>query len=135
MLPVEPKHFAPLFEARLASAEDQILENYFTPALNTSTLVHLHSSSAPFLPGHGAPVDILVWQDPTSTCLDLDTALQVKIDWSASAGVMVVRYRMLLLAWTLGVALLIFGNQVEQFIGNGMSHERLYASSGLMAVR
>jgi hypothetical protein len=90
-------------------------ESHFYPSLKQSTLVHLHSASAPFVQAvpDAPPSKILVWRDPSDSCIQLTEGISIHVDWFASLGLVVVRYRIVFLAWTIGVACLILALQIR----------------------
>lgn len=114
----ESRLFAPVMEVRnapYAVAVGSTYESHFYPALRQSTLVHLHSASAPFVPvASAAPAaKVLIWRDPSDTCIQLTDGISIHVDWFASLGLVVVRYRVVLLAWSIGIACLILALQIR----------------------
>lgn len=118
---VASTHFSPIMEVRVSPlhhSSGSTYESHFYPSLHRFSTVHLHSFG-PFLPTSEAEVKLLIWQDPHDDCVVLDEGISIHVDWVASTGLLVVRWRIVVLAWALGWGCLIMARQMREYRQTG----------------
>jgi hypothetical protein len=85
------------------------------PQAESLVRLHSHTDSAPYIksvPGNGG-ITIKIWQDPNHSCAI--QSVSIRLNWTRSFGLMVTRYRMTFLAWTMGLGALVIAGQFRQY--------------------
>ncbi|KAJ9107049.1 hypothetical protein QFC19_002918 [Naganishia cerealis] len=101
--------FAPIIE-HVSHANSATYESRLYPQAGETITIHTHTSAAPFIKelssdGKSRGITINLWQDPADGCGI--QGVTIRTDWRRSLGLMVARYRMTFLAWTIGTASLV----------------------------
>jgi hypothetical protein len=89
--------------------------------VDSLALLHTHINAAPYIrqssdaSHYPAPagLEINMWQDPSDPCGV--QAVSVRINWVKSLGLIVLRYRMSLLAWTTGLGAIVIYAQYRHY--------------------
>jgi hypothetical protein len=93
-------------------------ESHFYPTLGRLSTIHLQTF-APFLPDPQQGAKLYIWQDPEDDCVVFDEGIAIHVDWLASAGLLVVRWRIVILAWALGWGCLLVARQMREYRQTG----------------
>jgi hypothetical protein len=109
--------FAPLLQhVTINSSPDRgpvTHESAFYPS-PSAVLLHSHSASAPFLPPPPASgMTLNYWSDPSAGCSA--TSVRIRLAWRASASRLILRYRMTVVAWSIGVVGAISAMQARHY--------------------
>lgn len=102
------------------------MESRMYPRVDSLALLHSHIAAAPYIrrshdenqDSTAAGLSLNVWQDPNDTCGV--QAISVRVNWVTSLGLMVMRYRMTMLAWMMGLGAIVVSAQYRQYRLNGM---------------
>ena len=82
-------------------------------------MLHSHTATSPFISSaNDEGITIELFQDPRDMCRIETASLQV--DWSATPGLSVLRYRTTLIAWGMGWLALVWAKQMRTFRRTGM---------------
>lgn len=93
-------------------------ESRYHPRANASVLLHSHTAAAPFIPSsNGKGFSVEVFQDPSDSCWIEGASLSV--DWTTAPGLLVLRYRTVLIAWSIGWIALVWARQMRAFRSTG----------------
>ncbi|KAJ9105254.1 hypothetical protein QFC21_001620 [Naganishia friedmannii] len=109
--------FSPIVE-HVSHSNPATHESRFYPQAAEDIKVHTHTSAAPYIkePASGVSrrgMTVNLWQDPRDACGARNVT--VRVDWIGSFGLMVMRYRMTILAWTMGIAALVAAIQFRHY--------------------
>lgn len=118
--------FAPLF-ARQSSGRSAHEVTYYTQVQDT-VLMHAHSTNSPVLPTGlqaSAAMQLDLWQDPADDCRIED--LRVTTRWSSLPGLGLLRFRLLLMQWTIALSLLIWRRHINRWRKDGTPASLLIA--------
>lgn len=91
------------------------------PRVNSHARLHSHLPAAPYVShwregSHHETtkgLTVNIWQDPNDPCAI--QGISIRVNWLGSLGLLVMRYRMTVLAWTIGLGALIVCAQYQQY--------------------
>ena len=90
----------------------------YHPRATESILLQSHTATSPFISSWNEEgITVELFQDPRDPCRIETASLQV--DWSATPGLSVLRYRTTLVAWTMGWLALVWAKQMRTFRKTG----------------
>jgi hypothetical protein len=118
-------HFAPVAEhmSRPGLGLGETHESRYYPQVGAEILVHSHVTASPYIGSlRQSGLEIHLFQDPAQTCTI--TTASARVDWRRSPGLLLTRYRMTIIAWTLGVVCLVWSCQMRSTAKTGMSDKR-----------
>lgn len=89
-------------------------ESRFYPQAQDALALHSHSVVAPFISSdQGSGLTVVLYQDPTDACWV--EQLRLSVNWKLLPGTIVLRYRLALIAWSIGCIALVWTRQLRMF--------------------